>query len=269
MFHKNNNLSIGVPDLSKTEIKDEPKFDAIKPSKDFQNQIIRLLENQYKQGCDKLPKEEVLLDFHSETLSAITLQDYVHSLIDIINSMIDISESDLILSLIYIARYLESSNYYLPKEQAEYEKQTRVCGLSIHHLCLTSLLIAIKFLCDGDFNRMGYFAESAGVPLPNLRKMECALLNAIDHNTFVSTEEVLLVRSTLNNMEKKEGVHLCKQKDLLSEIGNYWRLFKPVPVKQLDSDRRVPNETFLATSRVGIKNKQGMVAQKSSKCIIM
>jgi hypothetical protein len=85
------------------------------------------------------------------------------------------NESGLALSLIYVDRMLTRSNIKLTER-------------NVHRFCLTSAMIASKFLQDDYYNN-AHWAKIGGVTVVELNNLELAFLTLLTFDLFVDDVE--------------------------------------------------------------------------------
>lgn len=101
--------------------------------------------------------------------NTISIEAYLKRLI----SSLDISQNNVVVSLIYIDRLRIKFNYD-----------------NVHKLILISFLIANKFLEDEYMNN-NYWANCGGITLNNLNKLEIEFLKKINYLLYVKDEELI------------------------------------------------------------------------------
>ena len=104
--------------------------------------------------------------FHTEALPGISIRDYLVRII----TYTHVERSTLICALIYMDR-LSSAG-------------VAVNGHSVHKVLFTSILMSMKFNEDCIYT-ISFFAEVAGVTVPELLSMESEFVNKINFNFHV------------------------------------------------------------------------------------
>lgn len=122
--------------------------------------------------------ENTIADDKTHTL-ALPIKDFLFLL-----ATIDFNRINFILMLIYIARFVITTNSPLNK-------------MNIQHVILTSLLIAIKWL-GGEKCNIEDFASLICLSLQQIQSLECEFLAIMQNHLFISEE---LYKSCENNLK--------------------------------------------------------------------
>ena len=118
--------------------------------------------------------------FSGDNIPMISIENFLKRLIKYSN----IEESTLIISLIYMDRYLDSTFKYLTK-------------FNVHRLLFTSIVMAIKYNEDEIFTNSLY-AKMGGVKLEELASFEIDFLKGINYCLFIDDEVFERYESYIN-----------------------------------------------------------------------
>ena len=129
-----------------------------------------------------LPKNDC--PFYNENIPGISIEDYLYR----IKKYSKLEDSTLILSLIYIDRVSRDHNILLTKH-------------NIYRICLTAIVIAIKYNEDSIFSN-DFYSKVGGVSNKELNKLESKFMDLIDFKTHVSDKEFYLYFNYLKNFEE-------------------------------------------------------------------
>ena len=147
-----------------------------------------LEENKYlKNYKEKIEKQKKLV-FYSSEIPTISIIDYLYR----IQSLTNIEDSTLIISLIYIDKICEKASIIL----TEY---------NIHRLLFSSILVAIKYNEDSHYGHKIY-AKIGGIPAKELKKLENEFLRLIQFDLYInknSFEKYIQYFKKVNELSKK------------------------------------------------------------------
>ena len=129
------------------------------------NSIIEENKN-LKNFKEKILQQKKLV-FYSPDIPPITIKDYLYR----IQSLTEVEDNTLILSLIYIDKICENASIILSE-------------FNIHKILFSSILIAIKFNEDLYYDNK-FYAEVAGVSPKELKKMESEFLRLIKFELYI------------------------------------------------------------------------------------
>ena len=162
-------------------------------SQDLQNKIIQSilsnLQEIIKENIESNPNLKYKLnknDIFLNVIPNITLEQYLNRIFKYTKMEI----SSLIISIMYIDRFIQANNYVLTY-------------YNIYRLLLTSCLLSIKFNEDFQFN-MKRYAEIAGIPVELLNKLEIVMFYLIKYNLYVRDEDYITYFNYFSNYSKKK-----------------------------------------------------------------
>lgn len=141
---------------------------------DIKSQIINsvilnlkeLIDENEIQGRNKYSIRDF---FYLPKIPSISLNEYIHRLVDLTNMEI----SSLILSIIYIDKFCDNFNYILNM-------------FNIYKIILVTCLISIKYNEDNYFDTKKY-SEIAGISVDELNKLEERMFVLLDYNLYVES----------------------------------------------------------------------------------
>ena len=126
------------------------------------------------------------MSFTSYNKPSLSVKDYLIR----IATYSEAEDSTMILSLIYIDRISEISSVILTP-------------YNVHRLMFVSLLTAIKYNEDVCFG-FSFYANVAGVPVKELRKLERDFIDLLQFKLFVKNEEFEKYRLSIEEMDSEE-----------------------------------------------------------------
>lgn len=145
-------------------------------------------ENKNLANYSKIKKEQSKLVFYSQRAPTITLYDYLYR----IQLYSEVSDSTIIIALIYIDRICDSSIILLNSN-------------NIHRLLFGSIIAAIKYNEDTFYDNK-YYAEIAGVSFKELQKIEETFLDLIQFELFVGKQQYDKYKNYLSQVCEKESL---------------------------------------------------------------
>ena len=161
-------------------------------NQDLQNKIIQSiassLQEIIKENIESNPNINYNLnkkDIFLNIIPNITLEQYLNRIFKYTKMEI----SSLIISIIYIDRFIEANKYVLSY-------------YNIYRLLLTASLLSIKFNEDIQFN-MKLYAEIAGIPVELLNKLEIVMFILIKFKLYVKEEDYITYYNYFSNYTKK------------------------------------------------------------------
>ncbi len=128
--------------------------------------LTRLAKINTPSNFQALEKSEQITKFHSMTIAAMSIANYLKRLAN----YLDLTEDSLLYMLIYIKRI-------------EMMCKLKFSEYTAHRIIITSLLIAVKFINDHYYDNR-FFAEVGGLSLEELNKLEVEFLYGIDFNLY-------------------------------------------------------------------------------------
>ena len=162
-------------------------------SQDLQNKILQSivsnLQEIIKENIESNPNLKYKLnkkDIFLNIIPNITLEQYLNRIFKYTKMEI----SSLIISIMYIDRFIQANNYILTY-------------YNIYRLLLTSCLLSIKFNEDIQFN-MKRYADIAGIPVELLNKLEIVMFILIQYNLYVRDEDYITYFNYFSNYTKKK-----------------------------------------------------------------
>ena len=133
-------------------------------------EISSVLETIIRQNKNSKNSENKYIEIFSTQDPSISIYDYL----DRIQKYLNINNSTIILSLIYIDRICKEKGIKLRKN-------------NIHRILFTSIVISIKYNED-KFCKNSFYAKVGGISAKELTKMENAFLKLIEFKLFVSDD---------------------------------------------------------------------------------
>ena len=130
----------------------------------------------------KLNKKDIFLNI----IPNITLEQYLNRIFKYTKMEI----SSLIISIIYIDRFVAANKYVLSY-------------YNIYRLLLTACLLSIKFNEDIQFNMKSY-AEIAGIPVELLNQLEIVMFILIRFKLYVKEEDYITYFNYFSNYTKEK-----------------------------------------------------------------
>lgn len=121
--------------------------------------------------------------FYSDPIPSISIYDYLNRIIQ----YTEIDETTLIISLIYIDKYLTS-----------FPQVNVVSQHTIHKLLFTAIILAIKYNEDVIYTNK-YYSEVGGVSLQELNQMEYELFVKLNCSLFIDNDVLMKYKSVLNH----------------------------------------------------------------------
>ena len=103
----------------------------------------------------------------------------------------------LVLALIYIDRFIQSSNI-------------QVNSLTIHRILLTSVVLAAKTY-DDNFYTNTHYARVGGIPVEELNCLEIEFLFSIGFSLYVSCEDYLRYHTEIYKHSMSRVCNLCSR----------------------------------------------------------
>ena len=139
----------------------------------------------------KLNKKDIFLNI----IPNITLEQYLNRIFKYTKMEI----SSLIISIIYIDRFVAANKYVLSY-------------YNIYRLLLTACLLSIKFNEDIQFNMKSY-AEIAGIPVELLNQLEIIMFILIRFKLYVKEEDYITYFNYFSNYTKEKEKEKGKEKN--------------------------------------------------------
>ena len=133
-------------------------------------EISSVLEAIIRQNKNAKNTENKNIEIFYTQEPSITIYDYL----DRIQKYLNVNNSTLILSLIYIDRICKEKGIKLRKN-------------NIHRILFTSIVISIKYNED-TFFKNSFYAKVGGISVKELTKLENAFLKLIEFKLFVSDD---------------------------------------------------------------------------------
>ena len=128
------------------------------------------------------PSSHVRSSFYSDPIPSISIYDYLTRIIQ----YTEIDETTLIISLIYIDKYLTL-----------FPQVNVLSQHIIHKLLFTAIVLAIKYNEDDIYNNK-YYSEIGGVSLYELNQMEYELFVMLNCSLFIDDDVLMKYTSVLN-----------------------------------------------------------------------
>lgn len=119
--------------------------------------------------------------------SGVTLN--LSSYLERIISFTEVEYSTLIIALIYINRFYESTQQYITSDH-------------LHKLLLLAIILAAKYNEDHIFSNT-YYAKVGGIDLTELSYLETSFLEEVGYTLYIENREYTYVISLLGNLLKR------------------------------------------------------------------
>lgn len=131
---------------------------------------------------DKALEKALLSPFRVKTGVTLNLTSYLERIV----SFTEVECSTLIIALIYINRFYESTRQYITSDH-------------LHKLLLIGIILAAKYNEDHIYSDT-YYAKVGGIDLKELSYLETAFLEEVGYSLFVEKREYNYVVSLLRNL---------------------------------------------------------------------
>ncbi|KAF2314876.1 hypothetical protein GH714_037030 [Hevea brasiliensis] len=132
---------------------------------------------------------DAITEFDGLRAPAVSIRQYI----DRIFKYSGCSPSCFIVALIYVDRFIQSTDVHLT-------------SLNVHRLLITSVMVAAKFIDDAFFNN-AYYAKVGGVSTAELNRLEMKFLFSIDFRLRVDVNTFVRYCSQLEK-EAAEGLQI-------------------------------------------------------------
>jgi hypothetical protein len=110
--------------------------------------------------------------FHSTRPPTVPIKSYIER----IHKYTNVSSGCLVAASCYIDRFIQANPDIV------------LCGLNVHRLIITSIVISMKFLDDLYYNN-AYYAKVGGLPAPEMNALELEFLFRLNFKLHVSPPE--------------------------------------------------------------------------------
>lgn len=157
-------------------------------SKNISTMLSKIIEAKKakKSRYRKTLKEQQKSIFSLEEEPEIKLEEYIERL----KTLMELEESTVILSLMYIDRFTSNSNIVLTH-------------LNIHNLIFTAILVAVKYNQDNVYS-FDYYSEVSGIPCKEIVELEYLFLTGIDFRLYYEKNEYDTYEMNIIQSNEKE-----------------------------------------------------------------
>ena len=161
----------------------------------LRNVLSCIIESVVKRG-DETICDQPITRFTAQSPPDISVRDYMERLYRYSKCSVEC----LVLALIYIDRFIQSSNI-------------QVNSLTIHRILLTSVVLAAKTY-DDNFYTNTHYARVGGIPVEELNCLEIEFLFNIGFSLYVSCEDYLRYHTEIYKHSISRVCNLCSGLDI-------------------------------------------------------
>ena len=161
----------------------------------LRNVLSCILENVVRRG-DECGHNYAITRFTALSPPNISIRDYLERLYKYSKCSVEC----LVLALIYIDRFIQSSNI-------------TVNSLTIHRILLTSVVLAAKTF-DDNFYTNTHYAKVGGIPVEELNCLELDFLFNINFSLYVSCEDYQRYHEEIYRHAACNNCNVCRGMDL-------------------------------------------------------